>query len=133
MLDIDIELDIDMELDVVIELNVDREVDAEFDVELGMVFVELDTVDAGLIDEPIPRLEPALLPDELGTQHSARLERQNNEKVCNTYFGTLANRTPPWNEEPPSTVVGGTHAHALAVWRTTCPVVDASRALRGCN
>ena len=90
MLDIDIELPVDMEVDVGIEL-------------------------AGLIDEPIPRLEPALLLGELGTQHSARLERQNNEKVCNTYFGTLANRTPPWNEEPPTTAVRGTHTDALAV------------------
>ena len=94
-------LEMDIELDVAIELNVDREVDAEFDVELGMVFVEPDTdsiaelkvivppafaevavsieapvsaVDAGLIDEPILRVEIALLPEELGTQHSATLE-----------------------------------------------------------
>lgn len=32
------------------------------------------TADAGLIDEAIPRLEPTLLPEEFGTQHSARLE-----------------------------------------------------------
>ena len=88
-------------LDIDIELNVDKEVDAEFHVELIMVFVEPDTdarvglevivppasaeeagpveaptlaVDAGSIDEPIPRLEAALMPEELGTQHSARLE-----------------------------------------------------------
>ncbi len=94
-------LDIDMELDVGIELNVLKEVDAEFHVELSLLFVEADTgsrvgfevvapafaeeagpievptlaVDAGFIDEPIPRLEIALMPEELGTQHSVRLER----------------------------------------------------------
>lgn len=102
MLDIDIELAVDMELDVGIELNMDRDVYAGFELELGMEFVEPDTdsraelevivaptyaevadsieapmlvVDAGLIDEPILRLETALFPEELGTQHSARLKR----------------------------------------------------------
>ena len=91
-----------MELDVGIELDMDREVDAGFEVELVTVFVEPDTesmaelevivapavaevadpvgaprlaVDARLIDEPVPRLETALLPGELGTQHSAGLEK----------------------------------------------------------
>lgn len=160
VLDIDIELAVDMELDVGIELNVDGEIDAGFDVELGMVFVEPDTdssvglevivapaftevagptedpalaVDARLINEPILRLETALLPEELGTQHSARSERSNNDEIGETHFGTLANRAPPGNEEPPITAGRSTHTHTLAVRRTTCSVVDASGALRGCN
>ena len=159
-LDVDIELDDHIELDVAIELDVDREVDAEFDVELGMVFVEPDTdsipelevivppafveaadsievptpaVDVGLIDEPILRLETALLPEELGTQHSATLERQNTDEVCKTYFGTLANRAPPSNERTPVTAVRCAYTHSLAVRRTTCSRVDASRTLRGCD
>ena len=100
VLDIESELGDDMELGGCVEVKMEREVDAGFDVELGMAFVEPETdsrvglgvivapafaevagpfeapmlaVDAGFIDEPIPRLETALLPEGLGTQHSASL------------------------------------------------------------
>ena len=102
MLDTGIELADDLELGACGEVKVGREVDAGFDVELGKKSVEPGTdprvglevivapafaevadpieaptlaVDAAIIDEPIPRPEPALLPEEFGTQHSARSER----------------------------------------------------------
>ena len=119
----------------------DTDARAELEVIVPPAFVEVAdsieaptlAVDAGLIVEPILRLETELLPEELGTQHSATLERQNTDEVCKTYFGTLTNRTPPWNEEPPNTAVRCAYTHALAVRRTTCSGVYASRILRGCN
>ena len=102
VLDIESELADDMELGICVKLRVGREVDAGFDVGLGMIFVDLEkdsrvelgvivapafaevagpieppmlAVDTALMDEPIPMLETALVPEELGTQHSAWLGR----------------------------------------------------------
>ena len=160
MLDTEIEPADDMKLGVCVELKMEREVDAGFNVELGMAFVEPDTdseiwpevivapafaevafpieastlvVDARFIDEPMPRLGTAPLPEEFGTQHSARLERRDNNKICGAYFRTLANWAPSRNEETPITAVRSADTYALAVRRATCPVTDTSGALRGCT
>ena len=128
MLDVDTELADDMELGVCVELKVDREVDAEYDVELGMAFVEPETdprvelavivasvfaevgdpieaptlaVVGGLIDETIPRLETALLPEESGTQHLARSEKRYDDRYAKLTSVPWPTGHHPGTKKPP--------------------------------
>ena len=63
-----------IDLEIVVEMEFEVIVAAAFAVVADPIEDPTLTADAGLIDEAIPRLEAALLPEVFGTQHSARLE-----------------------------------------------------------
>ena len=64
-----------IDLETVVEMDFEVIVAAAFAVVADPIEAPKLTADAGLIDEAITRLEPALLPEVFGTQHLARLEK----------------------------------------------------------
>ena len=64
-----------IDLETVVEMEFEVIVAPTFAVVADPIVAPTLTADASLIDEAIPKLEPALLPAEFGTQHSTRLQK----------------------------------------------------------